>query len=384
MAVSETVRSLLARLKALRKQAGVTTAQMDERLLIGPGWTERFENGEVAPSIDLLVAMLNILNVPPQDFFAAHDWDTASRVPREMWAEQAGKDLLIHFRYNDYDAEYRLKGATLQQFEDVLRVLRSRLAGEERNAGDAMQTDAVAETFLATTRAWPTANPSDLWWFLVARAYCDPFNHPAANAHRDFGQSWKRTGGWALEEVLVRHYGPFLRAKGVDIVVAKGEQKERLLGQLRVDRRLEAAKVDVLLTGARRGQEVCFGVVHVKASFAERRTDDVPLSQTLIRAGYTSPLWTMDCKSSPSAHPLNRGELGVALDEGPDRRSNKRRDIEEDGYFTACFSYNSRTAPTPADQAARARVTVCDFRRPNDGFARYVLSEWQRFTRREA
>jgi len=162
--------------------------------------------------------------------------------------------------------------------------------------GRAIKKDAVATAFLKAVELWPKANPSDLWWFLVYRAFCDPYNHPAQFARLNLDQSWKRTAGWALEEVLVRHYGP----------LRKHIQEARLTG------RIEADKVDVLLTGDTGSGPRFFGVVHVKASFAERRTDDVPLSEALARAGYTSPLWTMDCKSSPATHPLNRGELGRA------------------------------------------------------------------------
>jgi hypothetical protein len=123
--------------------------------------------------------------------------------------------------------------------------------------------------------------------------------------------------------------------------------------------------------------------VHVKASFAERRTDDVPMSRSLVHAGYASPLWTMDCKAAPSARPVNKGELGPVLIPGkPDRRSAKRKDIEDDGYFSACFSYNRDTRPTPPRQRATARVRVCDFSHPeDDAFVRFVVRAWRRFQR---
>lgn len=228
---------------------------------------------------------------------------------------------------------------------------------------------------MTAAQLWPHANPSDLWWFIIYRAYCDPYNHPAEFARLDFTQSWKRTGGWALEEVLVRHYGPFLKQHGVNLFIADGATKHRLVQTLTLKDRVEADKVDVVLTGETpRGQKL-FGVVHVKASFAERRTDDVPLSTALTKAGYTSPLWTMDCKSTPGLEPVNRGELGGI--EG--RISAKRKDIEDEGYFTGCFSYNKNTLPSASSLPIERRVNVCDFSNPDDVFSRFIISRWRKF-----
>ena len=105
---------------------------------------------------------------------------------------------------------------------------------------------------------------SDLWWFVVYRAYCDPYNHPAVFARLDLTQSWKRTGGWALEEVLVRHYGPFLKTQGVNLFIADGAAKQGLVESLDLDDRVEADKIDVVLTGDTPREEKFFGVVHVK------------------------------------------------------------------------------------------------------------------------
>lgn len=137
--------------------------------------------------------------------------------------------------------------------------------------------------------------------------------------------------------------------------------------------RVEADKIDVVLTGDTANGPKFFGVVHVKASFAERRTDDVPLSIALTKAGYTSPLWTMDCKSTPSETPVNRGELGDI--EG--RRSAKRKDIEDEGYFTGCFSYNRLTQPSPTTLPVERRIQVCDFKNADDAFSRFIINRWQ-------
>jgi transcriptional regulator with XRE-family HTH domain len=392
MTANPIVASLLSRFRDIRQAAGLTPEELDARLIFGPGWVRRFETGDTVPSIDVLVVMLAMLNSNLREFIEGANLEVpldeaSSSVDRVLRAEQPedGSDaLLVKFRYADHDATYRLPKASLNEFDEVLRTLRDGLAqlvsvdGEEQRA---IKTNAVAASFLRAAEMWPHANPSDLWWFVVSRAYLDRFNHPARYARLDHGQSWKRTGGWALEEVLVRHYSPALAEHWIRIFIAYGHEKHTFLGHLETEDRLEADKVDVLLVGATEAGPVCFGVVHVKASFAERRTDDVPMSKALVEAGYCSPLWTMDCKSSPSPLPINRGELGPAKPAtGPDRRSAKRKDIEDDGYFSACFSYNRNTVPTPETQDAASRIMTCDFTNPSDdAFVRFVRAEWERF-----
>ncbi len=382
MAPSAAVAEILKRLRRRREELAVSAEQLEAKLILGPGWVARFESGEITPSIDLLLAMLRQLGVAPSVFFAGLKLPgTASTIDRTIYGEADGEDLLVHFRYAKHDASYRVPKATLAQFEGVLKELRdglSALVADVRTADRAIKTDSVAKAFLKATRIWPFVNPSDLWWFVVYRAYCDPFNHPAKFARLDLPQSWKRTGGWALEEVLVRFYGPYLKSKGINLFIGRGDRKTNLLAQLKVKERLEADKVDVLLSVEKDGEEFCFGVVHVKASFAERRTDDVPMSRALVEAGYCSPLWTMDCKSGPSATPANRGELGVALHGSDDKRSAKRKDIEDDGYFSACFSYNANTVPTPTSQKTTARIIVCNFRNPADAFSKFVVAQSKR------
>lgn len=384
---------IVASLRSLREASGIERSELDQRLILGPGWIERFETGRSAPTIDMVFAILAELGVDPGNFFCNLEFspeiqETApSTVQRSIRAEADGTGLRFHFPYADFDAQYRLENAGIAEFEDVLLTLRNGLSTEPAPAsgnesGVAVKSAAVADTFLRAMELWPGANPSDIWWFIVYRAYLDPFNHPARWARSSFEQSWKRTAGWALEQVLVRHYGTWLAERGINLFIPTAEQRVRFLGQLSVAGRLEADKVDVILTGLLDGKEQMFGVVHVKASFAERRTDDVPLSQMLISAGYTSPLWTMDCKSSPSALPINRGELGSADASPVDRRSAKRKDIEDDGFFSSCFSYNQRTAASDPQREMLAKIYVCDFTNCDDAFGRFIVQQWSQFQER--
>lgn len=325
----------------------------------------------------MLLVLIGRIGADPREIFAEiHDEAEVANpaeLSRLIRGVQDGADLVIHFTYANFDAQYRLPNATVDELDEVLLTLRDGLArlvaaNLDDDAGRQIKTSAVASAFMRAVKLWPHANPSDLWWFVVYRAYCDPFNHPAAYARLSFEQSWKRTGGWALEEILVRHYGRELAKHGITIEIATGERKARLLSQLRIGRRIITDKVDVILTLP--GDRV-FGVVHVKASFAERRTDDVPMSEALVKGGYFSPLWTMDCKSTPGERPVNRGELGRASG----RRSEKRIGIEDEGEFSACFSYNSNTEPTIHGPTGRvARIYVCDFNEPNDAFARSAIA----------
>lgn len=376
MPISPAIERILDRLRDFRREAGLSPEELEEQLILGPGWIRRFEAGEAVPALDTLVAMLHVLGRSPAELFEEIDADSApGSVARGLLAEKDDDDLILQFDYADYEASYHLHDATLEQFENVLRVFRDGLAGTKQ------KSDTVVAALELAVTLWPHSNPSDLWWFLIYRAYLDPFNHPATEARRNFDQSWKRTGGWALERFLVKHYGPFLHQYGINLSIPLGDERELLLGQLEIPSRLEPDKVDVVLSADRGdGFPVCFGVVHVKASFAERRTDDVELSKALVDAGYYSPFWTMDCKSTPSEAPVNRGELGELLGDMEDSRSAKRKDFEVDGFFSACFSYNKRTKPTPSGQQnVAAPIYVCDFKNPDDAFTKGIRTEWDRF-----
>lgn len=382
---------LLLRLKLFREEASLSPAEVEKRLILGPGWVNSIENGKIIPSLDVIASFLSVYGKSLSDL-AVGARGSVPTIHRSITAEAAGADILIHFAYAKHDATYTLVGATVDQFNEVVLTLRDGLAqlrqlnvSEDDDRAKTIKTESVANAFLKAVQIWPTANPSDIWWFLLYRAYCDQYNHPSEHFRLDFTQSWKRTGGWALERILERHYAPTLARHGINLIIADFERKTSLLQCLDVGHRLEADKIDVLLTVGNGTNEKIIGVVHVKASFAERRTDDVPMSQALVKAGYISPLWTMDCKSMPSAKPHNRGELGtVFFGKGKDARSAKRKDIEDDAFFSACFSYNKNTVPTPPKFKAKARIHVCNFSNTNDAFVNFILAERERVRKKLA
>lgn len=371
------------RLKNFREEVGLTAEQVEQRLNMGPGWVTSLETGRCELYFSFVQAVLAIYGKNLHDLsdnIIGHE----PRMKRLILAEPVGNNLDIHFEYSSHEAVYQLPNATNDQFEQVIFTLRDGLAqlsswNVNSEQDKAIKTESVANAFLKAIQLWPNANPSDIWWFIIYRAYCDPHNHPVKNSRLDFSQSWKRTGGWALERILQKHYGPILARYNINLVIADTERKKWLLSSVKTDHRLESDKMDVLLTVGQGLNERLIGVIHVKASFAERRTDDVPMSKALVDAGYISPLWTMDCKSTPSPRPINRGELGpVYIGIGVDPRSAKRKDIEDDRFFSACFSYNTNTLPTPSFYPARAQVHVCTFFDHEDKFTNFIISERER------
>ena len=351
-------------LRALRQAQALTQEALAALAGFDRSYVGGVERGERNPTLTAICRFARALKTPPTALFAGIDDDPQVKLPtadRVEVIEHANRRLTLRFRYDQHDAEYTLDGARQAEYDDVLGTLRHGLASA------ASKADAVADTFIQATTVWPDANPSDLWTFLVNRIYCDRSNHPDANARLNLEQSWKRTSGWALERVVIRHYSQTLERCGIALKIGDNAEKERLLGVID-DPRIVPDKADILITHGAGRAERLLGVVHVKASIAERRTDDVPMSQALVEAGYLSLFWTMDSKSAPSTRPVNRGEFG----ETDGEVSDKRRDFEDHGHFSACFSYNANTLPT-VDDHATAKIFVCNFKDPDDRFTQFLL-----------
>ena len=350
-------------MRGIRDALGLTQEDLAETSGLDRSYIGGVERGERNPALNTILRLASTLGVTPATLFHGIGEDVTQLQPRDaVEAIPTADGLRIRFKYDQYDAEFPLLGATRNQYDEVTGVLKEGLASR------AKRSDVVAKAFLQAVKVWPEANASDLWTFLISRNYCDRFNHPDTNARLNLEQSWKRTSGWALESILVAHYGPFLMNNGISAKIASKSEKSALLGRIN-DSRIIPDKADILLTYENNGETLLLGVVHVKASIAERRTDDVPMSQALLQAGYLSVFWTMDSKSYPSQRPENHGEFGDAKGS---QASEKRRDIEDNGYFSACFSYNRNTMPTARETVA-ARIYVCDFTNPNDQFSQFLL-----------
>ena len=348
--------------KRFREARGFSQEYLAERADLDRSYIGGIERGERNPALKTIVRLASALAISPHQLF--QEPNTDSLPIQHLAAHKTPHGITLTFKYDQYDATYDLDDATMPEFQAVIRKLQAGLRSPSQS-----RSDAVAAAFLYATKFWPDTNPSDIWTFLINRAYCDRNNHPQMAARVNLEQSWKRTSGWALERILMQHYGAFLQKRGITLILENTKHKKHWLDPIN-DPRLIPEKADIIVIDRTLGLEKLLGVIHVKASIAERRTDDIPMSQALIEAGFISILWTMDAKSTPSATPINRGEFGQSLDRR--KHSEKRKDIEEHGHFSACFSYNTNTIPTPENHHTQSRIFVCGFQNPDDIFTAFL------------
>ena len=162
----------------LSQEALASDAKLDRSYMGG------VERGERNPSLTAILEIAQALKVPPHHLFQGIGENAAMPEPsRAMTATERGEQLVIGFPYDRFDAEYELLKASRAQYDTVLNILKTGLSGTAKKA------DVVSQTFLAAVTMWPDANPSDLWTFLINRAYCDVTNHPPANARLNLEQS---------------------------------------------------------------------------------------------------------------------------------------------------------------------------------------------------
>lgn len=280
--------------------------------------------------------------------------------------------MMLRTRIRGEIFEIDLPEITDQQYGAVNTQMRRAFRRQELK-----NRDVICEAFLWLLQACPGANASDLWHHIVYRLYCQllPRYRP-----QDPNQSWVRASGDALELSVERLYAPVLALERIRIQALIGRAAKRsVLEEMNLGEEVGDSKLDVALrleTGRDHWQ--IFGGVHVKASLAERVSDDVPASRSMMRRGLFSPLWTLDVKSFPPPHGdlINRGELGTT--QAP---TEKRRYVEDHGEFDNCYSANGRTSPSVGNTRSGKRIQRLDLIRQPDSFAEEVITRARRWRR---
>ena len=173
-------------IRRLRVQRGRSLEDLAAAVGVPGNELEQLEGGESDPSYSLLVAIAVELGVE-----VAYLANASCFLPFKADPVEGGLEL--SFKHGRYAAVYFLPEATQDEMALVLNTLRNGLAADNG------PVDAIVKAFLAAVHLWPDANPSDLWLFLINRAYCDHANHVPGTAPGDISQSWKRSGGYGLE-----------------------------------------------------------------------------------------------------------------------------------------------------------------------------------------
>jgi hypothetical protein len=230
--------------------------------------------------------------------------------------------------------------------------------------------EVICDAFLELLKLCPTANASDIWHHVVYRLYCKIF---PKHRDQDPKQSWVRASGDALETAIERIYIPVLAPHNIQIqALISRDQKSATLAAMGLEGEVGDAKLDIALRlNSGDGKWVIFGGVHVKASLAERVSDDIPASTAMMKKGYFSPLWTLDVKSfpPPTGDLVNRGELGT-----PNNPSEKRKYVESHGAFDNCYSANSRDIPSEGETSSGKRIYTLSLAAQPDQFAQEVIT----------
>jgi hypothetical protein len=175
--------------------------------------------------------------------------------------------------------------------------------------------------------------------------------------------------------VLEELYSPALNAAGVEIIaLISRADKANALAEMGLTESVGNSKLDVALYTIEGGIRMIFGGIHVKASLAERVSDDVPASRAMMERGFWSPLWTLDVKSfpPPTGDLINRGELG-----SPQLPSDKRRYIEEHGAFDNCYTGNARSKPSIDATASGKQIISLNLGRQPDRFLTDAIARAQ-------
>ena len=261
-----------------------------------------------------------------------------------------------------YKVNVELENITQEQYNEIIAYFYENIQSKK-------PARAVTDTYLRAIEICPLANPADLWWHCIYRTYLDRYGSD---------QSWKRTAGFALEDVYVDFYSPLLRPHNILISTLSKADAYSAMAKMGISDKVGKSKLDIILYGELPDHNLeVFGGAHVKSSIAERIQDDVPASVAMMGAGYWSGFLTLDVKAFPPPHgdAIVRGELGFRNDpEG----ALKRNYFERDGQFDNCYSYNLRTIPSQGETISGKRIYRLAFNDPKpDQFMIDVIAAWE-------
>jgi transcriptional regulator with XRE-family HTH domain len=369
---------LIRLLRELREQAGLSQKQLAEKLGVGSqSFIAKIEGGERRVDVIELLDIAAALNVDISAIAEKLGWTNPARsgdlvaVPPPGEVEKHRHGIQIPMLWRGKRLPVVVEKATPAGYLAAEKAISNRF--QSLNHSSERNRDAIAWAMQEALRYLPGVNPSDIYHHIVYRIYMREYKRSDAN------QSWVRAGGEALEVFIEQTYNPLLEQHGIRLqALISGAEKKKAIKAIGLSGKVGDAKLDVALLGQHQDKWHIFGGLHVKASLAERVSDDVPCSVEMMKNGYWSGLFTFDAKSFPPpvGDLVNRGELGTEA-----RPSDKRKYITQHGSFSCCVCYNTRIEPSPVRTASGKRIFVCGIADSTDALPGLVVAAWKDFRR---
>jgi BsaWI restriction endonuclease type 2 len=375
---------LIEHLTKTRKDLGVTQDQLAKRLTVEQSMISKVEGIERRLDVIELHDWLSALNYDHTQFLQEIGWMQEVKntsLPAVPIPGKASAKLekgiavgtLIEMAWQGLKREVLIENLPV----DGYLQLEGDIAKTYRKLNDGRggkNREAILFALTSAIERFPDANPSDLYHHIVYRLYLREYTKTQAD------RSWVRAGGEAFELFLQAHYNHVLKSAGITLRwLSNDTLKSGALDDMGIRHEVGGSKLDIALYGEVNGQSVIFGGIHAKASLAERVSDDVPCSVAMMKRGLSSYLVTLDAKSfpPPNGDLVNRGELGTV-----GAPSDKRAYIESHGSFSACFSYNLRTVPSPRKTKSGRLIHASTFSPKTDPFPGAIQAAWTAFRAR--
>lgn len=367
---------IIALLRAIREDKNLTQEDLAKKLGQPQSWVSKVEIGERRLDVVELQDWVEQLGLTLVEFIAQLRWSqtinsSLPAIPERASARDVANGAEVTMAWQGKQIPIFLEDANAASLTKIEKSVSKLFAELNASPKGKKNRDVILEALQLALYELPDTNPSDLYHHIVYRLYLREYSRTQAD------QSWVRAGGEALELFVEKHYNSALAGKGIVLKALLNDAvREQALDEMGIRAAVGGSKLDIALYGDGPLGRKIFGGIHLKASLAERVSDDVPCSEQMMKKGYASLLLTLDAKSfpPPTGDLVNRGELGTT--QAP---SDKRNYIELHGSFSACFSYNLRTVPSPATTTSGRRIFVSSFAQGSDLLPNYLIQLWADF-----
>jgi len=375
--------SLIEELVRIRKSQSVSQEELAERLKEPQSFVSKVETRERRIDLIELVDWCNALGcnlasvlgatglIPPN--YSVEETDRSNHsvaVPIAGSAKQQGADVTISLGIGAQKYSITLGNTKLSEYQAVDSILSKEI--RSLNTDGRKNREVIADCLLQAISKMPSCNPSDVYHHVVYRTFLREYTKSDPN------QSWVRAGGEAVELFVEKLYKERLSKLGIVIKALIGkDNKQAAIDEMGLSGEVSSSKLDIALWGTTAdGKKAIFGGIHIKASLAERVSDDIPCSKAMMAKGYLSILFTFDAKSFPPPHGdlVNRGEFGSVA-----TPSDKRIYIESHGAFDVAMTYNTRIEESPAKTKSGKRVIISNMKPSEDKMPLFILNCWKAF-----